>query len=302
MHFDLTDLRLFIQLAEAGSMTGASKQAHLSVASVSARLKSLEENMQARLIWRNHRGIELTPAGERLLKHARLILGQVDALKLSFQGGEDVTGGHIRLVANTTTVTEILPEILARFLAEHPLVTVDLQERSNRDIVRFVVDGSADVSIVTGPIPLLDIQVLHFSTDKLVAVTPEGHPLARHRSITLRQMADYPFINMYQGSTLATFLHEKMEQSGKQFRARIQLYSFESICRMVEAGVGVGVVPDTAFRRYGKTMKLAVIPLNEPWVLRERCILVRDVELLPACATGLIDAIMQYEPTAATTQ
>ena len=295
MHFNLTDLRLFVQLAEAGSMTAASKRVHLSVASISTRIKALEENMMARLIWRSSRGTELTPAGERLLKHARLILGQVDALKLEFQEGDDADIGHVRVFANTTTVKEILPEILAGFLAEHPSVSIDLQERPHRDIARAVMDGSADIGIVTGPFKGSDVDVLHFSTDQLVTIVPKGHPLAQHGTVTLAQVVEHPLIVMYEGSTLANFLRERMEEYGHELHTRIQLYSYESICRMVEVGVGVGIVPSSAIRRHSKTMQFDTLVLNEPWVTRERSVLVRDLELLPACAKALIKAITEYQ-------
>lgn len=297
MHFNLTDLRLFVQLAEAGSMTAASKRAHLSVASISTRIKALEENMLARLIWRSSRGTELTPAGERLLKHARLILAQVDALKLEFQEGDCADIGHVRLVANTTTVKEILPEILASFLAEHPSVSIDLQERPHRDIARAVMDGSADIGIVTGPFKGADVDILHFSTDKLVTITPKGHPLSNHRAVTLAQVVEHPLIVMYEGSTLTNFLQEKMEEYGQELHTRVQLYSYESICRMVEVGVGVGIVPNSAVQRHSNTMQFDIVPLAEPWVTRERSVLVRNLELLPACAKALITAITESQST-----
>lgn len=291
MHFDLTDLRLFVQLAEAGSMSAASRRAHLSVATISARIKALEGQFMARLVWRSNRGIELTPAGERLLKYARGILSQVDALKASFQEANDDSVGHVRMYANITAVTEILPDILGKFLSERPLTSIELQERPNPDILRAVLDGSADIGVLTGRIDAEGVQVIPFSKDGLVVVAPRGHPLTEVDTVTLKLVADYPFIEMYEGSTLANYLHDRLREIGAEVYSRIQLYTFESVCRMVEAGVGVGIVPDFAAQRYRRTMDFEILPLNEPWVERERSILVRNLELLPACAQSLIEAI-----------
>lgn len=293
MHFDLADLRLFVHIAEAPSLTQGARRAHLSAAAASARIKALEGQLDCRLLYRDNRGVELTPAGQRLLQHARLILRQVEHLKDDFseQGGDQV--GHIRIFANTTAVTEFLPELLAGFLAVRPGVSVDLQERLNRDIVRAILDGSADLGIVAGPVRAEGLQVVHFSTDRLVLAVPPGHPLGRLRRLTLADTLDFAHIGLHEGSTLQSFLREQVERVGGSLNLRIQVASFEAICRMVEAGVGIGVIPETAARRHSRTMNLQILALDEPWVVRERSVLLRDREALPGCARALVDLLRQ---------
>ena len=293
MHFDLADLRLFVHIAEAPSLTQGARRAHLSAAAASARIKALEGQLDCRLLYRDNRGVELTPAGQRLLQHARLILRQVEHLKDDFseQGGDQV--GHIRIFANTTAVTEFLPELLAGFLAVRPGVSVDLQERLNRDIVRAILDGSADLGIVAGPVRAEGLQVVHFSTDRLVLAVPPGHPLGRLRRLTLADTLDFAHIGLHEGSTLQSFLREQVERVGGSLNLRIQVASFEAICRMVEAGVGIGVIPETAARRHSRTMNLQILALDEPWVVRERSVLVRDREALPGCARALVELLRQ---------
>ncbi len=293
MHFDLADLRLFIHIAESPSLTQAAKRAHLSLAAVSVRIKALENQLNTRLLYRDSRGVEITPAGQRLLQHARVIMRQVDHLKHDFQEQADGDAGHIRIFANTTAVTEFMPDILAHFLSGHPGVTVDLQERLTRDIVRGVLDGTTDLGIVAGPVDAPELQAIHFSTDRLVLVVPNGHPLQDPGKVKLADAVRYPFITMHEGSTLVAFLRDQLERIGQRLPQRIQLYSFDSICRMVQAGVGVGVIPDSAARRYGAEMKLRVVELDEPWVVRERKLLVRDIDALPGCARELIEQIRQ---------
>ncbi|WZB62171.1 LysR substrate-binding domain-containing protein [Achromobacter xylosoxidans] len=210
------------------------------------RIKALENQLNTRLLYRDSRGVEITPAGQRLLQHARVILRQVDHLKHDFQEQADGDAGHIRIFANTTAVTEFMPDLLARYLAGHPGVTVDLQERLTRDIVRGVRDGTTDLGIVAGPVDAPELQAIHFSTDRLVLVTPNGHPLQDRAKVKLTEAVSYPFITMHEGSTLVAFLREQLEMAGQRLPQRIQLYSFDSICRMVQAGVGVGVIPDSA--------------------------------------------------------
>ena len=293
MHFDLADLRLFVHIAEAQNLTKGAARACLSPAAASARLKALESQLGSRLFYRDSRGVELTSAGETLLRHARVILRQVEHLKSEFTAyGADAVGS-IRIFANTTAVTEFMPEVLAHFLSTRPGVTVDLQERLTRDIIRGVVDGSSDFGIVSGPVPDAGLQVLHFSTDRLVMVTSVGHPLGEHGSVAFSETLGYEQISLHEGSTLHAFLLDLIEQHGRPLTLRIQLRSFEAMCRMIEAGVGVGLLPESAALRHQKTMRLHIIKLRDEWALRERCVLVRDLEALPGCARALISELMQ---------
>jgi len=294
MHFDLADLKLFIHVAEAPSLTQGARRAHLSLAAASTRIKSLETQLEARLLYRNSRGVELTPAGRRLLEHARQVMRQVDVLKHDFADGGAGTTGHIRIFANTTAVTEFMPGILARFLAQRPGVTVDLQERLTRDIIRGVMDGSTDLGITAGPISAPGLERLHFSTDRLVLAVPAGHPLATRERVTLDDTLRYPHISLHEGSTMLSFLREQVESRGVGLALRIQVSGFEAICRMVEAGVGIGVIPETAARRHRRTMELSIVELDEPWAVRERDLLVRELEALPACVRALIEAVRAY--------
>lgn len=295
MHFNLTDLSLFVHIGASSTLTAAAKRAHLSVATVSGRIKALEEQLDARLLYRTSRGIEMTPAGERLLRHARLICRQCDELKQAFKKADSADAAHIRIFANTTAVTEFLPRILATYLARWPNVTIDLQERLTRDIIRGVIDGSTDMGIVAGEVNAPGLEALLFSTDTLVLVTPVGHPLAHRRSATLDEIAQYPMVGMHEGSTIVNFLREQYEHNGRVLPLRIQLYSFESICKMIELGVGIGIVPDSAARRYNASMALCLVPIAEPWVARKRSILLRTGMAISHCTQLLIDAIKQEQ-------
>ena len=292
MHFDLADLRLFIHIGESPSLTQGARRAFISPAAASARIKALEGQLDTRLLYRDSRGVELTPAGHKLLKHARLIMSQVDYLKAEFTHMNSESVGHIRIFANTTAVTEFLPEVLAGFLAQRPGVTVDLQERLSRDIVRGVLDGSTDMGIIAGPVQAAGLQVIHFSTDRLVLTVPVGHELASRKAVTLKQTLAFQHIGLHEGSTLLSFLRDQVERMGESLSLRIQVSSFEAVCRMVGAGVGIGIIPESAAVRHSRTLKLATVELDEPWAVRERSILVRDLEALPATVRALIATLM----------
>ena len=297
MHFDLADLRLFIHIAESPSMTQGARKAFISPPAASARIKNLEDSLASRLLYRDSRGVELTPAGKLFLHHARVIMRQVEYMKSEFTEYGTEASGHIRIFANTTAATEFLPEILAGFLAERPGVTVDLQERLSRDIVRGVMDGSTDMGIIAGPVEADSLQVIHFSTDQLVVVTALEHPLATRKTLKLADTLAYPHIGLHEGTTLLRFLSEQVASHGQTLNMRIKVYSFEAMCRMVEAGVGIAILPESSARRHQRTMGLSIIELDEPWRVRERSILVRDLEALPSVIRALISILMAYNST-----
>lgn len=294
MHFDLTDLRLFVRAADEGSLTRAAAGQHLSLAAASARVKALEAQAGLPLLYREARGVRLTPAGEAFLHHALGVLRQADQLRvdlLEYGGG---LRGHVRVFANTTAVTDFLPEILPDFLAANPKVNIDLREKPNADIARGVLDGRADIGIVAGKIDTLGLQAIHFSTDRLVLVTPKGHSLAGRASVAFADTLDEDQIGLQQGSTLQAFLAQITEQLGKPLKLRIQLAGFDAMCRMIGAGVGVGIVPESAAQRNRESMDLALVELTDPWSVRERYILVRDHEKLPAFARSLIETLCAH--------
>jgi DNA-binding transcriptional LysR family regulator len=294
MEFDLTDLRLFVRTADEGNLTRAAAAQHLSLAAASARIKALEQQSGLPLLYREARGVRLTPPGEAFLHHARGVLRQVEQLRADLQEYGGGLRGHLRVFANTTAVTDFLPEILPGFMTANPRVNIDLQEKPNAEIARGVLDGRADLGIVAGAVDTLGLQAIHFSTDRLVLVTPRSHPFAARATIAFADTLDEDQVGMHHGSTIQTFLAGVTDRLGRTLKLRIQLNSFDAMCRVIGAGVGIGIVPESAARRNRDSMGLALIELTDAWSVRERYILVRDTEKLPAYAHALIDTLCAH--------
>ncbi|MCG2581620.1 MAG: LysR family transcriptional regulator [Marinobacter sp.] len=291
MHFDIPDLRLFIHVAEANSLTGGAKRASLSTAAASMRIKSLEGQLGSRLFYRDSQGVELTPAGHDLLVHARAIMRQVDYIKDEFSQYAEGESGHLRIFANTTAVSDFMPDVLARFLVTRPGVTVDLQERLTHDIIRGVIDGSTDLGVVAGPVNAKKLEIIPFSVDRLVLVTPPDHELAGRRSISFQETLNYPHIGLREGSTLFNFLKGQASELNLPLQMRIQVFGFESACRIISRGVGIGILPRSIAHRYADFMAIATIELDDEWAERERSLIVRELEALPKCGKELVEEI-----------
>lgn len=294
MHFDLTDLRLFVATADEGNMTRAAERQHLSLAAASARIKALETQSGLSLLYREARGVRLTPPGEAFLYHARGVLRQAEQMRSDLQEYGGGLRGHLRVFANTTAVTDFLPEILPGFLTANPKINIDLQEKPNPEIARGVLDGRADIGIVAGKVDTLGLEAIHFSTDRLVLATARNHRFARRKKIAFAETLDDDQIGMQSGSTLQTFLAQVTDRLGKPLKLRIQLSSFDAMCRMIGAGVGVGIVPESAARRNQVAMGITLIELTDAWSVRERYILVRKREALPRYAESLIETLCAH--------
>jgi DNA-binding transcriptional LysR family regulator len=288
MRFDLTDLRLFLQIVEAGSITQGAERAHLALAAASTRIRNMETSLGTPLLHRGRLGVEPTPAGHTLIQHARLLLQQAERMNGDLAEYADGLKGQVRLLSNTNALTEFLPESLSDFLASHPQVSIDLEERLSDEIVAAVADGAADIGIVAGTVAVVGLEVLPFRSDRFVLIVAPGHPLAKLRRIAFTEALDYDFVGLDRTSALQRFLAEKAERGGRRLRLRVQLRSFDPVCRLVECNVGVVVVPATTTERQRRTMAIHRIELADDWALRELKICVRREAELPGYARDLI--------------
>ena len=291
MQFDLTDLRLFIRTAEESNLTRAANRQFMSVPAASARMKSLEEQAGIALLYRAARGVSLTPAGMAFLHHARHLLRQAELLQADLAEYSQGTRGHARIFANTTTVTDILPEVLAEFFAAFPGVSIDLQEKHSAEIPTAVSDGLAEIGIIAGRIDTLALKAIHFSTDRLVLVVPNAHPLAAQSGVTFADVIKENFVGLYRASTLQSFLDQMAESYGYPLKLRIQVFSFEAVCRMVCAGAGVAILPGSSARRHVANMPLTLVNMVDAWSERKRHIVVRDGVALPEHSRWIVQRL-----------
>jgi DNA-binding transcriptional LysR family regulator len=290
MRFDLTDLRLFCEVVDAGSITAGAARSALALAAASTRIRGMERSLGAELLTRSRQGVTPTPAGLTLLKHARTILAESARLNEdlgAFAGG---ASGEVRLLANTNALTEFLPEALSAFLADHPQVSVDLEERLSDEIVGLIAEGVADVGIVAGTVDVGALATYPFRSDRFVVVTALGHPLAALGRASFAQVLDFDVVGLDRAASLQRFLAGKAAREGRPLRLRVQLRSFDAVW-MVECGVGVGIVPATTAARAAKTMALAVVDLTDDWAQRDLTIVVRAEGELRPYARALVESL-----------
>jgi DNA-binding transcriptional LysR family regulator len=289
MRFDLTDLSLFRHVVEAGSITHGAERAHLALAAASTRIRNMEEALGAALLLRARHGVTPTQAGRTLLQHARTMLAQAERLREDLGAYAGGLAGQVRVLSNTNALTEFLPETLSSFLTAHPNVSVDLEERLSDEIVGMIAEGVGDIGVVAGTVDAGQLTTYPFRRDRFVLVVARDHPLARRSKIGFAEVLDHDFVGLDRASALQRFLAGKASNAGRPLRLRVQLRSFDAVCRLVECNVGVGVVPATTARRAVKGMAIKAVDLTDPWALRDLTICIRDFDALPPYARQLVE-------------
>ncbi|WP_423207358.1 LysR family transcriptional regulator [Paracoccus yeei] len=286
MRFDLTDLRLFLAVADAGSITRGAADAGLSLPAASERLRDMELSGGVRLLDRGRRGVTLTEAGEALVHHARLITRQMAMMRGEL--GEYATGlrSTVRLLVNTAAMTELLPQRLAGWMGANPRIDLDLKERQSTEIARSVAAGFADIGILSAAAAQDGLVLRPFAEDRLVVVTAQDDALAGARQVRLADLAGRYFIGL-SGSALQDHIAAQAAALGMRLRYRVTLRSFDAICRMAGAGAGIGIVPQAAARRMTRSSGIATVRLAEGWALRRLSVCIKAGTELSAPAQSL---------------
>ncbi len=297
-HFDLTDLQLIVNIGDASSLTRGAEKSHLSLPAASNRVKNLEDHFGTRLFNRNSQGVTLTPSGEAFLRHARLVLRQIDHLRGDIHEYARGIKGQVRVLANTTAMTEFMPAVLSRYLASHPDVTVELRERLSYLVIKAVSEGSADIGIVAGRPESSELEYLPYRKDRLVLVTSQDHHFSDRTEVAFAETMRYEYVGLSEWSAIHAFLIQAADKLGHPFRFRVEVGSFEAVCRMIEAGVGIGVVPELVARRYAQRLKIKIVRLSDDWADRKLQICVRKLEQLPGFARELVNMLIEDVPLA----
>ncbi|AJY49314.1 MULTISPECIES: LysR family transcriptional regulator [Halomonadaceae] len=291
--FDFVTLKLFISVADEGRLTAAAEREHLALAAVSKRISDLEALVGTSLLYRRPRGVELTPAGQAFLHHARRIMDNIERLHAELSEYGEGVRGHVRIHSNTSAIIAFLPQDLSAFTRLYPEIKIDLQERVSSEIIAAVRDGLTDIGIFAGHVPAPDLQQLSYRHDRLMLMTPMDHPLAERESIAFNEALAFDFIGLQQDASLQSLLNEQANLAGKALRMRIQVRSFDAICRMIHHGMGVGVLPEQTIYRDLGDLQLKSIPLSDPWAQRELVIGMRRYASLHVTARHLVDHLTQ---------
>ncbi len=279
---DLTTLQLFIAVCEEQNLTRAAAREGIAASAVSKRLAELEKTLNVELFVRESKGMTLTAAGESLLHHARLMLLNVENIAVELAEYSQGIRGHVRILANLSAIVQFLPDDIPSFLRSHNLVKFDLRERPSASVIRGIEEGAAEIGICSGDVEARRLESFDYRRDRLVVVTRADHPLAGKGPIQFADTLDFDHVGLHTASSIYLRSQYAANEAGKALRLRIHVPGFDAVCRMVQADMGVGLIPDRAFEVLSEGMNLRAVPLVDRWAERSLKIVVRNERDLSA--------------------
>lgn len=288
---DLTSLQLFVAVCELGSIGRAAEREFIAASAISKRLSDLEAALHTPLLYRHTRGVDLTPAGESLLHHARTVLYSLEKMQGELSEYADGVRGHVRVHANISAIVQYLPEDLGVFTREHEAIKIDLEEHLSSEVLRAVQEGAADLGICHASEGSHELQALPYRHDRLALVVPAGHVLVKKGpAIDFVSTLDFDHVGLHTNSSIYVAMHQAATDAGRGIKLRIHVTGLDAMCRMIENGLGIGVMPLRAFElmQGGIGGKLVSIALKDPWATRQIQLVARDFSTLPVAARTLV--------------
>lgn len=288
---DLVSLALFVRAVDSKSLSKAADQSHIALAAASRRIALLEHRYGVKLLYRSSQGVEPTPAGMSLVQHARKMMDQAEKLQAELSDYAKGVKGHIRIKANTSAITQHLPKDLATFSAAYPDVKLELEESRSHEIIQALREGSADIGVVMDGIAREGLVSYEYKRDRLVAIVPRGHEL-RARQLPFKSLLKYDLVALDSPAAMMRLLARAAGDAGQPMRLRVQVKSFEAVCKLVQANMGIGVLPENAALDFAPVMGLRLIRLTDDWADRSMHVCVRDFDTLPANGRKLVEQLV----------
>ncbi|NMZ04139.1 LysR family transcriptional regulator [Pseudomonas proteolytica] len=292
---DLITLQLFVAVYEEGTLTRAAARESIAVSAASKRLVDLEKMLGLTLFVRQAKGMSLTAAGETLLHHGRQMLFNVQ--KMGLELGEHSHGvrGYVRMLANLSAIIQFLPEDLRDFTALHPQLKTDLEERPSTGVVQGVLDGVADLGICSSDTDTKGLFSVTYRRDNLMVLMPMDHPLADREGLSFSETLGCDYVGLHVASSINMPTHAAAREAGKMLHLRIHVPGFDAMCRMVQAHMGIGILPQKAYELFGRSLGLQAVPLTDEWAVRRLVLVVRDEAALSPVSRLLFEYLHASE-------
>ncbi len=301
MRFDLTTLNLVLAIAESRSITRGAEREHLALAAASKRLSDLESRLGVQLFERRARGVDLTEAGRALVRHIRTLNASLHALESEVVEFSRGIKGHLRIAANASAIAECLPADLAAFSQAHPGIRISLEDQTSAEVQAAVAEGRADVGIFVPPQHETRLSCRHYRDGELAVLVPAGHVLARRGQVPFDALLDFDIVGLHLGAAVHEQMRERAQALGRTLNARLQVRGFDAIAQLVEAGLGVALLPKVVAERFARIFAVQPLGLAEDWSRRSYLLAVRTQEVLPAVVQRFVDALCPVNSPPTTT-
>lgn len=291
MKLDPVSLRLFVSVIEEGTIAAAAKREHIAAAAVSKRLSELEDLLDSQLLVRTNKGITPTAAGISLLYMARSVLNNLNEIVVQMHDFSHGRRGSIHVLANISAITQFMPPLLKSFMDLYPQIQITLEEKESLAITKHVAENRADIGIFTRLPHGSDVEVYPFRNDRLVLLVPDGHPLSERDSVAFAETLDHDYVALRSGTHLNFQMIKAASDVGRSLKLRMEVSSYDALCLMVQAGIGIGILPQGSVDIYS-IQNAKTLVLDEPWATRELTMCVRSKDALSVTARLLFDHML----------
>lgn len=290
MHIDLTDLRLLLAIADAGSLSKAAERFPIALSAASNRLRGFEDDCGLVVFTRSASGMAPTPAGRFILERAARVMSEVEQLRDTVRELRGPQRSAVRLAGTTVAISTFLPASLGMFLADHPEVDLQLEERTSRDILQAVRGREIEIGILDGNVATGDVISLPYRTDRLVLLVPSGHPLAARPATRMRDAFEFSFVCLPAERPMQHFIEARAVQSGRPLKVRVRAPSFDAIAQLVAQDAGIAMLPEAAASRFTRELPVDIVALDDTWANRELRVCFAD----PTTLTPHAELLLRY--------
>ena len=291
MRLDLTTLNLILAIEQTRSITRGAEREHLALAAASKRVSDLEARLGVQLFERRARGVEPTEACRALVRHIRSLHASLHALESEVVEFARGIKGHLRIAANAGSIAECLPPDLAAFSQAHPQIRISLEDTTSAEAQAAVAEGRADVGVFTPPLLDNRLQTWIYAKSRLAVLVPKGHALSGREKVNFSDLLDFDLIGLPAGASAQELMREQAQSLGRTLKERLQVRGFDAIAQLVEAGMGVAVLPAAPAERFSRVFAVQLLQLDEDWAARDYLLGVLRQERLPAVVQRFVDAL-----------
>jgi DNA-binding transcriptional LysR family regulator len=291
---DFDQLETFIEVARLSSFSRAAEKRFRTQPAISSQIRSLEEEVGAKLLDRSGGKVSLTASGKLFLKFAEETLDARKAAVTAIAETERVPRGEIVVGANEGTCLHILPEVFAEFKKQYPDVSVSIKRADYAKVLESVIDNSVDFGVISLPVTDNRLTAVLIHKDELVLIVPPKHPLAKFKSASATDIAQYPLVVPKVGHTRDA-LDDLFHQRKLKPRYAMELDSSELLKRFVAADVGVGFISRSNVQEDVKANFLAAVPLADTQIRRDLALVFRKDKALSRAALAFIDIAVKIK-------
>jgi LysR family transcriptional regulator, low CO2-responsive transcriptional regulator len=291
---DFDQLETFLEVARLSSFSRAAERRFRTQPAISSQIRSLEDEVGAKLLDRSGGKVAMTAAGKVFQKYAEDSIEQRRIMLAALAEMHRVPRGEIVVSANEGTCLHILPEVFAEFKRQYPDVAVSVKRLEHAKILEAIIDNSCDFGIVSLPVPDKRLTVVPIHREELIVITPPHHPLAKRAKATVAEVLEYPLLLPKVGRTrdaLETLFHERRLKP----IVSMELDSSELLKRFVAVDVGIGFIPRSHVAEDLQAKALAALTLADASVQRDLALVFRKDKALSRAALAFIDIAVKQK-------